>query len=88
VRGIRDRYTQRRESIVDIVRARSTDGALTRTDNHVRDRSTVWGMLRSRAYRGQAAFDKTQSDDTRAKPASAAGAAKPDAISAEFNPSI
>src|SRR6266540_4165458 len=32
------------------------------------DRATVWGMLRNPAYRGQAAFGKTQTSGQRAKP--------------------
>ena len=68
VREIFDRYTQRGESIATIARALSEQGVLTQTGKAVWDRSTVWGMLRNPAYRGQAAFGKTQTSGQRAKP--------------------
>ena len=68
VREIFERYTQSSESIAMIARALSEQGVLTRTGKTVWDRSTVWGMLRNPAYRGQAAFGKTQTSGQRAKP--------------------
>ena len=68
VREIFDRDTERGESIADIVRALPAKGLLTRTGKHVRDRSTVWAMLRNPAHRGQAEFGKTQTTGQRAKP--------------------
>jgi site-specific DNA recombinase len=41
---------------------------LTRTGKQVWDRSTVWGMLRNPAYRGEAAFGKTKTADRHGKP--------------------
>lgn len=68
VREVFDRYTKRDESIADIARALSQRGVLTRTGKAVWDRSTVWGMLRNPAYRGEAAFGKTATSGERAKP--------------------
>ncbi len=68
VREIFDRYAERGDSIATIARALSENGVLTRTGKSVWDRSTVWGMLRNPAYRGQAAFGKTQTSGQRAKP--------------------
>src|SRR5436309_2808293 len=60
VREIFERYTEQGESIADIARALSARDVLTRTGKQVWDRSTIWAMLRNPAYRGQAAFGKTQ----------------------------
>jgi site-specific DNA recombinase len=68
VREVFGRYSERGESIADIARALSERGVLTRTGKQVWDRSTVWGMLRNPAYRGEAAFGKTQTTGQRAKP--------------------
>ena len=68
VREVFERYTERSESIADIARALSERGVLTRTGKQVWERSTIWAMLRNPAYRGQAAFGKTQTTGQRAKP--------------------
>jgi site-specific DNA recombinase len=56
------------ESIAAIARGLTERGVATRTGKRVWDRSTVWGMLRNPAYRGQAAFGKTATSDRRGKP--------------------
>ena len=64
-----DRYTERRRldrrarALADRA-GRSRPGPARR----VWDRSTVWGMLRNPAYRGQAAFGKTKIADRHGKP--------------------
>src|SRR6266536_3311694 len=68
VREVFRRYSEGDESIAEIARALSARGVPTRTGKAVWDRSTVWGMLRNPAYRGQAAFGKTQTSGQRAKP--------------------
>jgi site-specific DNA recombinase len=68
VRQVFDRYTADGQSIADIARALGEQGIATRTAKTVWDRSTVWGMLRNPAYRGQAAFGKTATSGQRAKP--------------------
>src|SRR6266511_3960036 len=55
VREVFRRYSEGDESIAEIARALSARGVPTRTGKAVWDRSTVWGMLRNPAYRGQAA---------------------------------
>jgi site-specific DNA recombinase len=68
VREVFERYSEHGESIADIARALSERDVPTRTGKQVWDRSTVWAMLRNPAYRGQAAFGKTQTTGQRAKP--------------------
>ena len=68
VREVFRRYTAQHESIGEIARALSCQGILTRTGKTVWDRSTVWGMLRNPAYRGQAAFGKTKISERYGKP--------------------
>jgi site-specific DNA recombinase len=68
VREVFRRYTQTGESIAQIARALSEQGVPTRTGKQVWDRSTVWGMLRNPAYRGQAAFGKTRTADRHGRP--------------------
>jgi len=60
VREIFLRYTQRGESIAEIVRWLSASDALTRTGKRIWDRSTVWRMLRNPAYQGRAAYSKNR----------------------------
>src|SRR5919108_2373667 len=68
VREVFERYTERGESIADIARALSERDVPTGTGKQVWDRSTIWAMLRNPAYRGEAAFGKTQTTGRRAKP--------------------
>jgi site-specific DNA recombinase len=68
VREVFRRYTEQGESMAEIARALSASSVPTRTGKAVWDRSTVWGMLRNPAYRGEAAFGKTQTSGQRAKP--------------------
>lgn len=68
VREVFRRYSEEDESIAEIARVLTARGVSTRTGKAVWDRSTVWGMLRNPAYRGQAAFGKTQSSGQLAKP--------------------
>src|SRR5436305_9276677 len=56
VREIFRRYTENDCSIGALARWLSEQGIPTRTGKAVWDRSTVWGMLRNPAYRGQAAY--------------------------------
>ena len=54
------RYTDDGASIADLTRWLTGSGTPTRTGKTRWDRSVVWGMLRNPAYKGQAAFGKTQ----------------------------
>jgi site-specific DNA recombinase len=56
----RDRLT-----IGEVCRRLTRAGELTRTGKTVWDRSAVWGMLKNPAYRGTAAFGKTQQGSLR-----------------------
>ena len=62
MREVFRRYTDEQMSIAEIARWLTERGIPTRTGKAVWDRSTVWGMLRNPAYRGQAAFGKTKID--------------------------
>ena len=68
VREVFRRYTEEQMSIAEIARWLSERGIPTRTGKAVWDRSTVWGMLRNPAYRGQAAFGKTKMSERHGKP--------------------
>jgi site-specific DNA recombinase len=68
VRDVFSRNANDGESIAEIARALGEQGILTRTGKQVWDRSTVWGMLRNPAYRGEAAFGKTKTADRHGKP--------------------
>jgi len=68
VRAIFARYTEDGCSIADLARWLGEQGIPTRKGKHVWDRSTVWGMLRNPAYRGQAAYGKTKVQDRHGKP--------------------
>src|ERR671925_563212 len=62
------RYTEDGCSIADLARWLTGQGIPTRKGKAVWDRSTVWGMLRNPAYRGQAAFGKTKMSERHGKP--------------------
>ncbi len=51
---------QGRLSIAEVCRRLTAAGERTRSGKTVWDRTTVWGMLKNPAYRGQAAFGKTR----------------------------
>src|SRR5512142_789000 len=68
VREIFRRYTEENCSIADLARWLTAQGIPTRKGKRVWDRSTVWGMLRNPAYRGQAAYGKTKVADCHGKP--------------------
>jgi site-specific DNA recombinase len=68
VRELFRRYTEDGCSIADLARWLTGQGIPTRKGKAVWDRSTVWGMLRNPAYRGQAAYGKTKVTDRHGKP--------------------
>ena len=68
VREVFRRYTEDGLAIAQIARWLSEQGVPTRTGKAVWDRSTVWGMLRNPAYRGQAAYGKTQMTGKPSRP--------------------
>jgi site-specific DNA recombinase len=68
VREIFRRYTEDGCSIAELARWLTEQGIPTRKGKAVWDRSTVWGMLRNPAYRGQAAYGKTKVQDRHGKP--------------------
>ncbi len=68
VREIFRRYSEGGESIAAIAAGLSSEGIPTRTGKTVWDRSSVWGILRNPAYRGEAAFGKTQATGRHGKP--------------------
>jgi site-specific DNA recombinase len=68
VREVFDRYVSEDVSIGELARWLTERGVPTRTGKAVWDRSTVWGMLRNTAYRGQAAFGKTKTLERHGKP--------------------
>src|SRR5512144_2196423 len=68
VREVFRRYVEDDCSIADLARWLSAQGIPTRTGKQVWDRSTLWGMLRNPAYRGQAAYGKTKVTDRHGKP--------------------
>jgi len=68
VRDVFDRYVNDDVSIGELARWLSDRGIPTRTGKAVWDRSSVWGMLRNTAYRGQAAFGKTKTLERHGKP--------------------
>jgi site-specific DNA recombinase len=68
VREIFRRYTEEDCSMADLARWLTDQGIMTRKGKAVWDRSTVWGMLRNPAYRGQAAYGKTKVQDRHGKP--------------------
>jgi site-specific DNA recombinase len=68
VREVFDRYINDGCSIGELARWLTERGVPTRTGKAVWDRSSVWGMLRNTAYRGQAAFGKTKTLGRHGKP--------------------
>ena len=68
VREVFDRYISDDVSIGELARWLTGRGVPTRTGKAVWDRSSVWGMLRNTAYRGQAAFGKTKTLERHGKP--------------------
>jgi site-specific DNA recombinase len=68
VREVFRRYTEEQVAIAELARWLTAQQVLTRTGKTVWDRSTVWGMLRNPAYRGQAAYGKTKVAEKHGKP--------------------
>jgi site-specific DNA recombinase len=68
VREIFRRYSEEDCSIAELARWLTEQQIPTRTGKATWDRSTVWGMLRNPAYRGQAAYGKTKVQDHHGKP--------------------
>jgi len=68
VREVFRRYVEDGCSIGELARWLTAQEIPTRTGKRVWDRSTVWGMLRNPAYRGQAAYGKTKVADRHGKP--------------------
>ena len=68
VREVFRRYTEDGYSIAELARWLTERGIPTRKGKAVWDRSTVWGMLRNPAYRGQAAYGKTKLQERHGKP--------------------
>jgi len=68
VREVFDRYVAEGVSIGELARWLTDRGIPTRTGKQVWDRSTIWAMLRNPAYRGQAAFGKTKTDERHGGP--------------------
>ena len=60
VRQVFKWYVQEQISIGEIVRRLAKEGAPTRTGKSKWDRSTIWAMLKNPAYKGQAAYGKTE----------------------------
>ncbi|MBN1654303.1 MAG: recombinase family protein [Deltaproteobacteria bacterium] len=63
VRKVFDWYIQEQVSIGEIVRRLAKEGIVTRTGKSKWDRSTIWAMLRNPAYKGQAAYGKTEATE-------------------------
>jgi site-specific DNA recombinase len=68
VREVFRRYVEEGCSIGELARWLTAQGIPTKTGKTTWDRSTVWGMLRNPAYRGQAAYGKTKLADRHGKP--------------------
>lgn len=60
VRQIFDWVGRGRATIGEVCRRLTESGFLTQSGKTVWDRTTVWGMLKNPAYKGAAAFGKTQ----------------------------
>ncbi len=60
VREVYRRYTDEGDSIADLARWLTDQGAPTRTGKTRWDRTVVWAMLRNPAYTGQAVYGKTK----------------------------
>jgi site-specific DNA recombinase len=68
VRDVFGRYVEGGCSIAELARWLTEQQIPTRTGKTIWDRSTIWGMLRNPAYRGQAAYGKTKVADRHGKP--------------------
>ena len=60
VRDIFEEYVHEQRSISEVVRKLNNNCVPTRRGASKWDRSTVWGILRNPAYRGEAAYGKTE----------------------------
>jgi site-specific DNA recombinase len=60
VRQVFQWYVQEQVSIGEIVRRLDKEGVSTRTGKSKWDRTTIWAMLKNPAYKGQAAYGKTE----------------------------
>lgn len=60
VRQVFNWYVGEQVSIGEIVRRLASENIPTRTGKQKWDRSTIWGMLKNPAYKGEAAFGKTE----------------------------
>jgi site-specific DNA recombinase len=67
VRRVFGRYTRDGVSIGALTRWLTEQQIATRTGKQTWDRSTIWGMLRNPAYRGEAGFGKTASSSQPGK---------------------
>lgn len=65
VRQIFDWIGRERSSIGDVRRRLTAAAILTPAGNTGWDRTTIWGMLKNPAYKGQAAFGKTRAGELR-----------------------
>ena len=65
VRRIYDALVHEQKSLGEIVRALNADGIPTRRGARCWERATVWKILRNPAYRGQAAYGKTEVAERR-----------------------
>jgi site-specific DNA recombinase len=65
VRSIFDRLVRQQQSIGQIVRELNAQGIPTRRGAPRWDRATVWGILGNPAYKGKAAFGKTEAVEAR-----------------------
>jgi site-specific DNA recombinase len=65
VRQIFEWIGQDRYSIGEVCRRLKKAGIRTRTGKTTWDRTTVWGMLKNPAYKGEAAFGKTRIDSRK-----------------------
>jgi site-specific DNA recombinase len=65
VRQIFEWVGVQRHSIGEVTRCLSGQGVLTRTGKTWWDRTTVWGILKNPAYKGEAAFGKTKTGPLR-----------------------
>jgi site-specific DNA recombinase len=65
VRQVFDWVGRDRLTIGEVCRRLTQAGEVTRTGKTIWDRSVVWGMLKNPAYRGMAAFGKTQQGPLR-----------------------
>jgi len=74
VRQIFEGVGLQRHSIGEVTRNLTGQGVLTRTGKTWWDRTTVWGILKNPAYKGEAAFGKTRNGPLRPRIRSQRGA--------------